>query len=180
VVSPQVAQIIDLARDTTGRFFGAGPFGMGPNTLWGIPRVTSFALSGNQVIAGDFRYAIWYDRERDTIRSSDSHADFFTSNKVAVLAETRGLAAVLYPGAFRRLTVTNPNEPGGGGPSGDDECGNCSHPRDEHNGSAGAEGPAGHCTHFECPGGDNPSGTAPCPAFIEPGTRRAQARRRRG
>lgn len=96
-VSPAVAEQIDLARDAQGRYFGNGPFSMGPTTLWGVPRVTVFGIPDDVIIGGDFRTCILWDREVTTLTATDAHADFFIRNLVAVLAEARAAFAVLNP-----------------------------------------------------------------------------------
>ncbi len=44
VLNPEDNETIDLMQGQTGRYFGQGPFSMGPNMLWGIPRIESQAL----------------------------------------------------------------------------------------------------------------------------------------
>lgn len=107
--SPDDQAQLDLAKDEMGRYFSAGPFGMGPQTLWGIRRVTAYRMATPQkAIVGDFRWDVFFDRESDTISASDSHADFFVRNLVAVLGEARGLNAVLYPDAFLQFDTPAP------------------------------------------------------------------------
>jgi HK97 family phage major capsid protein len=107
VFSPADAETIDLAKDGVDRYYGAGPFGMGPNTLWGLPRVTSFLLGTTGTgIVGDFRYEVYWDRESASIAASDSHSDFFTKNLVAILGEARGVPGCLYPAAFASFDTT--------------------------------------------------------------------------
>lgn len=118
VLAPEVAEMVDLERDREGRYFGAGPFGMGPNTLWGIPRVTSSALEGDQVLVGDFRYSTWYDREENVLRMTDSHADHWEKNLIDILCETSGLIAVMFPRAFRKFTAEAGGDGGGNGGGG--------------------------------------------------------------
>jgi HK97 family phage major capsid protein len=57
---------------------------------WGIPVLVSNSMQQGQFLAGDFNVAaaIW-DRNDATVEISREHADFFTRNLAAVLAEER-------------------------------------------------------------------------------------------
>lgn len=99
-LNPSDVERIDLARDNESRFYGAGPFAMGPRTLWGVPIIESEAFPADTGVLGDFRKAVLWDREEATVTFSDSHADFFTRNLVAALAEQREAFAVTRPPAF--------------------------------------------------------------------------------
>lgn len=98
LVSPELDEELDLMQDQTGRFYGAGPFRMGPNTLWGRPRIVVPALAGkSQFITGDLSQMVLWDREQATLTATDSHADFFIRNLVAILAECRAGFGILNP-----------------------------------------------------------------------------------
>src|SRR5690606_24255021 len=100
LINPEEDESIDLARDGEDRFYGNGPFGVGPGTLWGLPRVVSEAVPAGTAIIGDFRKAVLWDREQATVSVTDSHADFFIRNLIAVLAEERVAFGVIRPSAF--------------------------------------------------------------------------------
>jgi HK97 family phage major capsid protein len=97
---------IELLRDTQQRFYGNGPFAMGPQTLWGLPVVESEALPAGTAYCADWRQAVLWDREQASIQITDSHADFFVRNLVAILSELRAAFAVLRPPAFCKITLT--------------------------------------------------------------------------
>lgn len=101
LMNPADAETVDLLKDSTGRYFGAGPFGAtGPSTLWGIPVVESPAMTAGFALVGDFRQAVLWDREQSTVTASEHHADFFIRNLVAVLGEMRAAFGVIRPAAF--------------------------------------------------------------------------------
>lgn len=101
IIHPTDAAIIDERKDEVNRYLGNGPFNMGPNTLWGLPRVESEVIPVGHAIVGAFKVgATVFQREDTTIFASDSHADFFVRNLVAVLAEERLGLAVFFPAAF--------------------------------------------------------------------------------
>lgn len=104
VVNPAQAEKIDTAKDAQNRFYGIGPFGSNIPTLWGMPVVESEAVTAGTALVGDFSKAVLWDREQSSVTMTDSHADFFIRNLVAILAEERVAFAVTRPTAF--VTVT--------------------------------------------------------------------------
>jgi len=105
VLNPIDWEAIELLRDTTGRFMGNGPFQMTTPTLWGLPVVESEAVAAGTAWCADWRQAVLWDREQASIQVTDSHADFFVRNLVAILAELRAAFAVLRPAAFVKITL---------------------------------------------------------------------------
>jgi len=99
------SEAIDLAKDTQNRYYGNGPFGLGPSTLWGLPRIVSDLVPAKVAIVGDFKQAVLWDRESTTITASDSHASFFIQNLVAILAEERAAFGVFRPQAFCKVAT---------------------------------------------------------------------------
>jgi HK97 family phage major capsid protein len=99
---PEDVETVDLAREGagTGQFLGAGPFALGPRTLWGLPVIESEAIPAGRGLVGDYSKAVLWDREQTTVTMTDSHADFFIRNMVAVLAEERVAFGVTRPTAF--------------------------------------------------------------------------------
>lgn len=105
LVSPVTDERLDLLQDETGRFFGNGPWSQGPATIWSLPRVVVKDLPDNKVIVGDLRTAVLWDREQTTISVSDSHADFFIRNLLAILGEARAAFGVLDPALLTVVDV---------------------------------------------------------------------------
>jgi HK97 family phage major capsid protein len=104
-LNPVDVETVDLARTNTGgantgQYMGMGPFAMGPRTLWGVPIVESEAVPAGTAVVADWRKAVLWDREQSTITMTDSHADFFIRNLVAILGEERVAFAVTRPTAF--------------------------------------------------------------------------------
>lgn len=106
LLNPEDNERIDLEKDGNDRFYGNGPFALGPDVLWGLPRVESEAVPVGTGIVGDFRQAVLWDREQAAIQVSDSHADFFIRNLVAILAEMRAAFGILRPKAFVIIDLT--------------------------------------------------------------------------
>ncbi len=100
VMNPGDWETIELSQDLAGRYYYGGPLSNGEKRLWGIPVVECNALAEGQIILGDWRKAVLWDRERSTIQVSDSHADFFIRNMIAILAEMRAAFGLIRPSAF--------------------------------------------------------------------------------
>lgn len=82
--------------------YGA-PFGAPPSTLWGLTAIRSRSVTVDEPIIGSWRLgASLFDRQRSTIMVGNQHSDYFTTNKVAVVAEERVALAVHRPDFFCR------------------------------------------------------------------------------
>lgn len=106
-LNPEDVETIDLAREngTSGAYLGAGPFALGPRTVWGLPVIESEVVPAGRGLLGDFSKAVLWDREETTVTMTDSHADFFIRNMVAILAEERVAFGVTRPTAFVDVAV---------------------------------------------------------------------------
>jgi HK97 family phage major capsid protein len=106
VFNPIDWEAVDLSRNDAGDFYGAGPFALTAPRLWGLPVVESEAVPAGEAYVGAWNYAVLYDREQASVQATDTHADFFTRNLVAILAELRAAFAVLRPAAFVKIDLT--------------------------------------------------------------------------
>lgn len=105
VLSPEMDEAIDLLQDANDRFYGGGPFGSGPTTLWGRPRVTSERLTGTDAMLGDFKQVALLDREGLSVLAFNQHKDYAQKNMVYVRAELRAAQVIWKP---NRLVVIKP------------------------------------------------------------------------
>lgn len=105
VMNPLDWQDIELMRDANGNFYGSGPFSNTGSTLWGLPVITSEAVTPGTAWVADWGWGVIYDREQASVQATDSHADFFVRNLVAILAEFRAAMAILRPAAFVKVTL---------------------------------------------------------------------------
>jgi HK97 family phage major capsid protein len=105
VFHPTDWQKFDLTQDGELRYYFGGPLGMGQPTLWGIPVIESEAATLGTGILADWRYGMLWDREQLTIMASNEHADFFTTNRVAILAELRAGFGIIRPKAFDKVAL---------------------------------------------------------------------------
>lgn len=95
-----------LAKDGDQRYLVGDPRASVDqlNQLWGLQVVVSDAMTENTALVGDFRQAVLWEREGVSLMVSDQHADFFTRNLLAILAEMRAAFGVLDPQAFCTVT----------------------------------------------------------------------------
>jgi len=107
LINPSDWETIDLLQDDQGRYYHGGPFAAGPQTLWGIPVVETETIDEGTALLGDFRKATLWDREQASISISDSHADFFIRNMIAILAEMRAAFGVRRPTGFVSVDMTS-------------------------------------------------------------------------
>lgn len=100
---------IELLKGEDGHYIHAIVTTGAVQTLWRVPLTSSTAIDQGDVLVGALNTAatLW-DREDATIAVSDSHADFFATNKVAMRAEERLALAVYRPEGFVHLTLDNP------------------------------------------------------------------------
>lgn len=71
------------------------------STLWKLPVVETPAMAQGKFLTGAFGTAVQlYDRQQANVRTTDSHADFFTANAMVVLCEERLALAVKRPEAM--------------------------------------------------------------------------------
>jgi HK97 family phage major capsid protein len=96
-----------LAKDTAGNYLVGDPRASVEqlNQLWGLQVVVSEAVTENTALVGDFRQAVLWEREGVDVMVSDQHADFFTRNLLAILAEMRAAFGVLDPQGFCSITA---------------------------------------------------------------------------
>lgn len=105
VFNPIDWEKVDLLRNDNGDFYGGGPFSLSTMRLWGLPVVESEAVTPGTAWVAAWNWGVIYDREQASVQATDSHADFFVRNLVAILAEMRAAFAVLRPAAFVRITL---------------------------------------------------------------------------
>ena len=106
ILNPEDWERIELAQDNQYRYYGNGPFGVTPPSVWGLPVIESEAVTAGVGYAGDWSTCVLWDREQANISVSDSHSDFFIRNLVAILAELRAAFGILKPNAIVEIDLT--------------------------------------------------------------------------
>lgn len=102
VVHPNDWEDMELAKDDNGQYLLAVAIAVGAEKrIWRLPIVDTPAEEDARALVGAFGLgAQLYDREEGNIRVSDSHADLFVQNGVAILAEERLALATKRPESF--------------------------------------------------------------------------------
>ena len=101
VVNPVDWQTLETAKGTDGHYIWVSVPNGGEARLWRVPVVVSNAMTANNFILGDWSMgSTIYDREEMDIRVSESHADFFVRNGVAILGEERYGFGIELPKAY--------------------------------------------------------------------------------
>jgi len=107
VMNPADWETIELLQDANNRYYWGGPLANGSPTLWGVPVAECESKAEGSAILADWRKAVMWDKERATLSISDSHADFFIRNMIAILAEMRAAFGLIRPSAFIEVELTS-------------------------------------------------------------------------
>jgi HK97 family phage major capsid protein len=117
VIHPNNWQSCLLQRDAsggsegTGQYFAGGPYlgayGNGQyqmtGSIWGLPVVTTTAISEGEALVGNFMDALLLRREGVTVQAEREGTDF-TQNLITILAESRLGLHVSRPSSFCHVT----------------------------------------------------------------------------
>lgn len=106
VMNPADWETVDLLKDGESRYYFGGPSVIGNPRLWGLPVIECEAMTAGTAMVADWKLAVLWDRMVASILVSDSHADFFIRNLIAVLAELRAAFGVIRPAAFVSITLS--------------------------------------------------------------------------
>jgi HK97 family phage major capsid protein len=107
VMHPNDWQTIDLLQDNEARYFFGGPSALGTPRLWGLPVVEDEGMTEGTSVVADWRLAMLWNRQQETIYITDSHSDYFTRNILVMLAEMRAAFGVIRPSAFVEIDLTS-------------------------------------------------------------------------
>lgn len=99
-INPADDEALDLLQDGNSRYYGGGPFGTGPSTIWGLPRLVTESVPAGTAVVADWKQAVLWDREQTSILITEAHKDWFARNLVAVRAEMRAGFGILRPAGF--------------------------------------------------------------------------------
>lgn len=96
---------IELAKDANANYVIGNAQGQIQPTLWGLPVVTSMAMSNDSFMTGNFRdSAQIFDREQANVAISTENESDFVENKITILAEERLALVVTRPQAIIKGT----------------------------------------------------------------------------
>lgn len=97
VLAPEDEEAIDLLQDANNRFYGQGPFGSGPGTLWGRPRAISERVAPGAPILGDWKQVALLDQEGLSVLAFNQHKDYAQRNMTYVRAELSAAQVIWKP-----------------------------------------------------------------------------------
>lgn len=108
VLNPVDWEVLETAKATDGHYLMVSmPTGRATETVWRVPVIVTNAITAGTFLIGDWNMgAVVYDREDVSVRVSESHADYFVKNGVAILAEERYCMAIPLPKAFCKGAFT--------------------------------------------------------------------------
>jgi HK97 family phage major capsid protein len=105
VLHPSDWALIELLKDTLGRYIIGNPQGTIAPTLWGLPVVATQAMTVDTALVGAFKLgAQIFDREDANVVVATENEDDFIRNMVTIRAEERLALAVYRPEAFIKNT----------------------------------------------------------------------------
>jgi HK97 family phage major capsid protein len=94
VVHPADWTSMQMIKDTAGAYILGNPTEAAQPQLWGLPVVTTTAMTADKFLVGNFQSATLYDRMEARVEVSTEDGDNFRQNKVTILAEERIALAV--------------------------------------------------------------------------------------
>jgi len=108
VLNPADWETLETAKATDGHYLMIQfPANGADQRIWRMPVIVTNAMPADTFLLGDWTLgAKLYEREDVSIRVSESHADLFVKNGVAVLAEERYCLGINRPKAFAKGEFT--------------------------------------------------------------------------
>lgn len=107
VANPLDWDALETEVGTDDHYILAGGASGSEQRVWRLPVFVTTAIAPKTMLIGAFDMgATLYDRQQVSVRFSEHHASYFTSNLLAILAEERVGAAWKRPEAFVNLTLS--------------------------------------------------------------------------
>lgn len=101
VLNPIDWAIVELSKDSDGRYIIGQPQGVANPTMWGLPVVSTQAMGTGKFLTGAFNMgAQVFDRQQASIAVATENEDDFVKNMITILCEERLALAVYRPEAF--------------------------------------------------------------------------------
>lgn len=104
-MNPVDWQNIRLLRTADGIYIWGSPSEAGPSSIWGLPVVSTQALTAGTAVVGDFaNFAQLNVRRGIEVQVSNSHSTNFVNGVQAIRADMRAAFVVYRPAAFCTVT----------------------------------------------------------------------------
>lgn len=109
VLHPRDWTRVQLLKTDDGAYLKANPNeGVGQRVLWGLPVVTTTAMTEDKFLVGDFvQAAMLFDRQEPTLDIATQDQDDFVKNLIKLRVEERVGLAVMLPGALVKGDLGN-------------------------------------------------------------------------
>lgn len=108
VIHPNDAAFLDVLRSVTGdQYYSGGPVGAPRDAWWGGLRLvkSTYADPGRPIVGAFKVGGTLYTRGGTTVETSNSHASYFSEDKVAIRAYRRSKAVKHYPEWFFQCDI---------------------------------------------------------------------------
>lgn len=106
VMNSADAEALDLLVDGNKRFYGNGPFGTGPTTIWGRPVVVSSKVAAGTAILGDWSTVQLLAVDPVSVEAFNQNEDDARHNLTYIRAEQRSLMLTREPAKLCVATLT--------------------------------------------------------------------------
>jgi HK97 family phage major capsid protein len=107
LVNPADWAIMEVIKDSQGRYIVGDPASGAAPTLWGVPVIPTAAMTADNFLMGAFDMAATqYNREGVAVAMSEEDASNFTTNLITIRAERRLALAVERPASLRGGDLT--------------------------------------------------------------------------
>lgn len=106
LMNPDDDEALDLLQDDMGRYYGNGPFGSGPNTIWGRPRIVSEKIPVGTAVAGEFTTINLLERSGLSIEAFNQNEDDARHNLTYIRAEVREMLIIREPAKLAVIDLT--------------------------------------------------------------------------
>lgn len=107
LLNPRDAEKLDLLQDDTGRYYGNGPFGAGPGTIWGRERATSSKIAEGTALLGDLASVHLLEREGLKIEAFNQNEDDARHNLTYIRGEVSEMLLVREPARLCVATLAS-------------------------------------------------------------------------
>lgn len=107
LMHPDDDEALDLLKDANDRHYGGGPFGSGPSTIWGRPRIVTEKIPVGLAIAGDFSTINLLERSGLSIEAFNQNEDDARHNLTYVRAEVREMLLIREPAKLAVIDLTS-------------------------------------------------------------------------
>lgn len=105
VLNPADVEVLDLLKDSTGRYYSNGPWGGGPSTIWTYPILKSAKVAAGTAVLGDLTTVNLLDLDGIAVQAFNQNEDDARRNLTYIRAENRALQLIREPAKLAVATL---------------------------------------------------------------------------